>query len=103
MIELKPSDAGVKTTIHKLSIKGLYGYLDKNIDFESDINLLVGINGSGKTSVLNIISWLLQPAIPRLCITEFQEIVLDLQRNKKRFKLRCTQTQNQFKLFVEPH
>jgi transposase InsO family protein len=58
----------------------LHGYLDKDIRFNSDINLLVGINGSGKTSVLNIISWLLQPAIPHLCVTEFKELVASMSR-----------------------
>ncbi|MBS1537131.1 MAG: AAA family ATPase [Bacteroidetes bacterium] len=36
--------------IDKLIIKGLYGYIDKTINFNEDLTLLVGINGSGKTS-----------------------------------------------------
>jgi predicted ATP-binding protein involved in virulence len=47
--------------ILSLRIKGLYGYLDKDIDFNTDINLLVGINGSGKTSVFNLINSKLSP------------------------------------------
>jgi predicted ATP-binding protein involved in virulence len=92
MILLKPGNVRGKTTIRRLRIKGLYGYLDKDIRFNADINLLVGINGSGKTSVLNIISWLLQPGIPQLCITEFKEIILELVQNRKLYRLRCTQS-----------
>jgi DNA repair exonuclease SbcCD ATPase subunit len=52
--------------IDKVIIKNLYGYLNKEINLNRDINLLVGINGSGKTSVLNVINWLLIPSFPNL-------------------------------------
>lgn len=60
--------------IDKVIIKNLYGYLNKEINLNRDINLLVGINGSGKTSVLNVINWLLIPSFPNLCVTEFEKI-----------------------------
>ena len=41
--------------IDTLVISNLYGYINKEIDFNNDLTLLVGINGSGKTSILNII------------------------------------------------
>ena len=37
--------------ILNLRIEKLYGYIDKNINFNDDLTLLVGINGSGKTSI----------------------------------------------------
>ena len=49
--------------IIELEVNKLYGYIDKKINFYEDINLLVGINGAGKTSILNILNWLLQPAV----------------------------------------
>ncbi|MGL5023681.1 MAG: AAA family ATPase [Cetobacterium sp.] len=42
--------------IKKIKIKGLYGYLNKEIEFFDDENYLVGINGSGKSSIIKIIS-----------------------------------------------
>jgi len=48
--------------IKRLEINNLYGYMSKTIDFNEGINLLVGINGSGKTSVLNILNWLIIPS-----------------------------------------
>jgi len=62
-----------------LIINKLYGYLNKTIDFNDKINLLVGINGSGKTSVLNIINWILTPSLPHLCVTEFESLELLFQ------------------------
>ena len=62
--------------IKRVIIKKLYGYINKDIDVNKNINLLVGINGSGKTSVLNIINWLLVPSITNLCANEFEKIEL---------------------------
>ncbi len=75
--------------IQRLEIVGLYGYIDKKIDFNSDITVLVGINGSGKTSILNIISWLIKPSIADLCVTEFSEIRLKFIHNNKISEIEC--------------
>jgi predicted ATP-dependent endonuclease of OLD family len=80
-------------TLREINISGLYGYIDKKIEFHSDINLLVGINGSGKTSVLNIISWMLNPAsLPQLCITQFRKISLKITYKSVSYELICQQT-----------
>ncbi len=73
--------------ITKLTIKNLYGYINKEIIFNDDINLLVGINGSGKTSVLNVINWLLIPSFPDLCTNEFDELSLEFTFKKEEYKL----------------
>lgn len=83
--------------IIKLQIKKLHGYIDKTILFDSKINILVGINGSGKTSVLNIISWLLQPSIPNLCTTVFDSITLDFIFDNHKCVICCTQTDRELK------
>jgi len=58
-----------------ITISGLHGYIDKHLSFHRDINLLVGINGSGKTSVLNIVSWMMNPAsLPELCVLQFKSV-----------------------------
>jgi predicted ATPase len=75
--------------------------MDKDIDFRNDINLIVGINGSGKTSVLNVVSWLLQPSIPHLCMTEFHEVRLDFSQDGADAVIRCTQTETEFQFFLE--
>src|SRR6266480_2834572 len=87
--------------LRQLRLRRLYGYMDKDIDFSSDINLIVGINGSGKTSVLNVVSWLLQPSIPHLCMTQFEEIRLDFSQDGKDALIRCTQIETEFQFFLE--
>lgn len=84
--------------IRKIKIKGLYGYIDKEIDFNPDINLLVGINGSGKTSVLNLIYWLLTPSLPNLCVTEFEQVDLQFQFKKDEYLLVSKQDKTEITL-----
>lgn len=82
--------------IEHLRIEGLYGYINKEIDFKKDISLLVGINGSGKTSILNIISWLIKPSISHLCVTHFKSIELSFTLKGKKYSILCKHTKKQF-------
>lgn len=78
--------------IKRIKIHNLYGYLDKDINFNEDISILVGINGSGKTSVLNILNWIISPSLPNLCVTEFKFVKLWLTFKDKDYEILCTQT-----------
>ena len=86
---------------NKLIINNLYGYINKIIDFNPHINLLVGINGSGKTSVLNIIYWLITPTIEHLCITEFKSLILYFNYNDVEYKIETTQDDKEFTYKLE--
>lgn len=74
-----------------LVINKLYGYLYRSIDFSDKINLLVGINGSGKTSVLNIVNWILTPSLPHLCVTEFESLELLFEFENKEYLVEINQ------------
>ncbi|BDA78592.1 hypothetical protein LPTSP3_g15220 [Leptospira kobayashii] len=74
-----------------LNINKLYGYLYKSIDFNEDINLIVGINGSGKTSVLNIINWMLTPSLAHLAVTEFESLTLTFHYQEKEYLIEIEQ------------
>jgi predicted ATP-dependent endonuclease of OLD family len=87
--------------LREIKISGLFGYIDKHIKFHPDVNLLVGINGSGKTSILNLISWMLNPFfIPDLCLTQFQEISLKIRLNKNNYDLLCRKTGKKMTYYV---
>jgi predicted ATPase len=87
--------------IRKIIIKNLYGYINKQVDFNDEINLLVGINGSGKTSVLNLINWLLKPSIAYLCVTEFEEVQLLFQFKKGEYKIVSKQNKTELTIDLE--
>lgn len=82
--------------IQNLNIKGLYGYIDKNINFNGDLTILVGVNGSGKTSILNILNWILRPKIENLCVTEFKLITLTLTFKNVKYTILCTHNKTSF-------
>lgn len=48
--------------IKTASFKNLHGHLNLNLSFRPGVNILIGINGSGKTSILNAMAWILSPA-----------------------------------------
>ncbi|TXF77666.1 AAA family ATPase [Chryseobacterium sp.] len=77
--------------IKEIKIRKLYGFMDKDIEFKNNISILVGINGSGKTSVLNLINWLLKPNIGELCQIEFESITLDFNYKADDYILVCAQ------------
>lgn len=78
--------------IQRVWAKNLYGNLNFDINLSSGINLLVGVNGSGKTSILNIINWITSIDISTLSITEFQEIGIEvIELTKRKLTIFITQ------------
>lgn len=86
--------------ITKLKIDKLFNYLDKDLTFNSNINLLVGINGSGKTSILNCIKWLTNLSFYDLYITPFNSLEISFILNNKNYTLRCTKESNIMTFFL---
>lgn len=87
--------------IQKLIIKGLYGYLDKSIDFNGDINLLVGINGSGKTTILNVINWLIRPSLGHLAVHLYEKLNLTFIWKEKEYEIEAVQTESDMLLSIK--
>ena len=65
--------------LRRILYKGVHGHLSGELKFQQGENFLVGINGCGKTTVLNLIRWVLGPSLPDLCTLEHDSIVLDLK------------------------
>lgn len=73
--------------IKEIKIKKLYGFLNKDVKFNSPISILVGINGSGKTSILNLINWILNLNFSELCLIEYDSITLLFTLNNEEYKI----------------
>ncbi len=65
--------------IHKVEYKKVYGFLSGEISLTNGENFLVGINGCGKTTVLNLIRWVLEPCFPELCTLQHDLIKVDVK------------------------
>lgn len=65
--------------IANYSVKKLWGYKNYKITFFKDVNVLIGPNASGKTTLINILYDTLTANISRLCRTEFSEVSIGLK------------------------
>ncbi len=62
----------------RMSVEGLHGLIDASIEFFQDLTIIVGRNGSGKTSLLTLISDLLRLDVEALRATRVKSAILEL-------------------------
>ena len=69
--------------IENFKADNVHGYLNYNIKFDKRLTYLIGINGSGKTSVLKLILGLISPSYNYLNSIDFDFAELDCFDEKK--------------------
>jgi predicted ATP-binding protein involved in virulence len=67
--------------------KNVFGYLDFDINFNEDLTLLYGINGSGKTTALKLIQAILTPSFKDFHIIKYDELKLSYIDNNKTIRI----------------
>ncbi|RJQ26362.1 ATP-binding protein [Candidatus Parcubacteria bacterium] len=72
-----------KIILSKFEIKGLFGEKDISIPFDSNIKILVGENGTGKTTVLNILYYALSGKLYKLQRMPFEELILEFGSDQR--------------------
>lgn len=77
---------GNTVKLTEISIKGLYGIFDYEIPFFDNVTFIHGINGCGKTTILEIISSIIAGNISRLKNWKFDKIKLSYLNNKNESK-----------------
>lgn len=75
-----------------ITLKNLHNALNIKVEFNHPISLLIGVNGSGKTSVLNAVEWLLRADMQRLVHCQFDLISLDFEHDRLLHKLQVART-----------
>ncbi len=76
--------------IESMKVANLHGYINHDIGFKPGVNILIGINGSGKTSVLNALAWTLKPndvqgttlAASKLATLKFDAVKISCKMSK---------------------
>lgn len=72
---------GARVKLLGLSIRGLYDYYDYTIDFNTDVTFIYGMNGCGKTTILNITEAIITGQLFKLFNYRFKEISLKYAGN----------------------
>lgn len=80
--------------------QNVYGHLDFNINFFEDLNFLTGLNGTGKTTALNLIIALITPSFKQLVRTNFKIIELTFIHNGKESKIICEKAEQRLYLQI---
>lgn len=71
--------------------KGIWGYLDVDITFDRYTSFLIGLNGAGKSTVLELIEGMLLPSYAILTKVRFDEIELTGTLGRKKFRIQAKQ------------
>lgn len=72
--------------ISKVSIRGFWDDYNLQFNFYEDVNFLIGINGSGKTTVINLIVAALKADFSILDRIEFSSITISLKESQGKKK-----------------
>ena len=70
--------------IESFKIEKLWGYRDIHLAFNDNVNILIGPNGSGKTTILNLLHSILTVDIPKLLDVNFEQAEIKLKKFKSR-------------------
>ena len=65
--------------IESFKIDKLWGYRDINLTFNNDVNILIGPNGSGKTTILNLLHSILSLDVSGLLNVNFESSEIHLR------------------------
>lgn len=65
--------------ISQFTVKNMWGYKSYPITFFNDVNVIIGPNASGKTTLINILYDALTANVERLCRTEFSDVSIVLK------------------------
>ena len=76
--------------IKSLVVKGLWGRYDYDLQFNEDINIFTGSNGTGKTTLLKLL-WYVYSGHYKQLVTEifFKEIVITASKTKNSFVIKA--------------
>lgn len=65
--------------VESIEIEGFWGSKRVEVKFHPDLNFLIGPNGSGKTTIINLLSAILKADIPAMYAINFDRVVIKLK------------------------
>lgn len=90
-----------RVKIKQLEIIKLYNMYDHKIVFNEDITFLHGKNGCGKTTILNIITYIITGKIYELFSYDYESITLIYKEKRKNEKIIFTKLENNIEILFK--
>lgn len=87
VFEMQVKNKMNETNIEYIGIIGLFGRYNIEIPFDKQVNIFIGENGLGKTTILNCIYFLLEKKFTQLVNIQFSEIRVKFKRDAKLYKI----------------
>lgn len=66
-------------SIEKVKIEKFWGDKEVSLSFKPDVNFLIGVNGSGKTTIINLIAATLKADFSNISRIEFEKLTIHLK------------------------
>lgn len=76
-----------ETNLEYIGIYGLFGRYTIEIPFDKQVNIFIGENGLGKTTILNCIYFVLEKKFSRLMNIQFSEIQIKFRKDPKFYSI----------------
>lgn len=81
--------------VKDVEVKGFWGRTTATASFFTDVTIFIGLNGTGKTTFINLISAVLTVDLFQLSSLQFEEITINLLESDKKSKRKITVTNSQ--------
>lgn len=89
--------------VESVRIEGFWGDRTVEVKFQKDLNFLIGLNGSGKTTIINLIAASLRADVTALYAASFSKIMIVLKSqgaNRKPVIEITKSTNEQYRNFI---
>lgn len=88
--------------IQSFEVIGLWGHRNMHLDFDEKVNILIGPNASGKTTILNLLRYIITAEVLSLAEIEFDETIISLRgfedNSTKTLRVRQTKKGLEFRI-----
>lgn len=81
--------------ILRFNARGVHGFLSFDFALHENLTFITGINGSGKTTVLNSILGLISPSLSLLAKMEFESISIEVENDGSKITISASRGDNQ--------
>lgn len=86
-LEMRVLNKVNETNLERITIIGLFGRYNIDIPFHNQVNIFVGENGLGKTTIMNCIYFILEKKFSRLANMQFSEIRIKFKRERQTYRV----------------